>query len=293
MAVGTYWHLEGKGPPDEYAVATSRLLYYPGRGFEVATPVSAWYARYQAGSPLACSDWERFADPRGTTYAGYVARQAASEERLDGILDGPGRNAHDAGLPGDWLDGLERLLPPLRYPVHAFQMIACYVGQMAPSGRIAVAAMFQGADEMRRVQRLAYRMAQLRALRPGFGAGARDAWEHDPAWQPMREAVERLLATYDWGEAFVGLNLVLKPAADALVTERLAGAAARHGDRILAGMLEPLAEDAAWHRAWSRALVETALADRAENVAVIDRWTAAWTPLVRRAITALEPLFRV
>lgn len=280
-------------PSHEYEVTSSRLLYYPGRGFEVETPVAAWYARHQAGSPLACSDWERFADPRRTTYAGYVALAADAEARLDAILDGPGTPAHDAGLPSAWLDVLERLLPPLRYPVHAFQMAACYVGQMAPAGRIVMAAMFQAADEMRRVQRLAYRTAQLRGVRPSFGDGARDAWERDPAWQPLREAVERLLTAYDWGEAFVALNLVLKPAVDALFLGDLGRAAGRRGDRVLAGMVDLLAGDAAWQASWSRSLVEAALADRPANREPIDRWTAAWTPRAQRAAAALAPLFRV
>ncbi len=55
------------------------------------------------------------------------------------------------------------------------------------------------------IQRLAYRMAQLRRSRPSFGDdGARSCGRRDPAWQPLRELIERLLVTYDWGEAFVG-----------------------------------------------------------------------------------------
>ena len=72
----TYWHLEGaRRVPTDYEVATSRMLYYVGRGFEVEVPLSDWYRRYQQGSPLVCDDWDRFADPRETTYAKYVALQ--------------------------------------------------------------------------------------------------------------------------------------------------------------------------------------------------------------------------
>src|SRR4051812_18131022 len=75
----TYAHLaaaaaRGQAPSD-YEIATSRLHYYVGRGFEVAVPLGEWYRRYQAASPLACDDWDRFVDPRQTTYASYVALQ--------------------------------------------------------------------------------------------------------------------------------------------------------------------------------------------------------------------------
>ena len=49
----TYWHLEGaRRVPTDYEVATSRMLYYVGRGFEVEVPLSDWYRRYQQGSTL-------------------------------------------------------------------------------------------------------------------------------------------------------------------------------------------------------------------------------------------------
>ena len=39
MKQRTYWHLEALGRrPTDYEIATSRLLYYVGRGFEVTLP---------------------------------------------------------------------------------------------------------------------------------------------------------------------------------------------------------------------------------------------------------------
>src|SRR6185295_475216 len=38
--------------PTDYEVTTTRLLYYTANGFEIATPLRAWYARFQTGSPL-------------------------------------------------------------------------------------------------------------------------------------------------------------------------------------------------------------------------------------------------
>jgi hypothetical protein len=57
---------------------------------------------------------------------------------------------------------------PLRFPGHGLQMLAAYIGKMAPSSGITMAASFQAADEMRRVQRLAYRMRQLQVTHPEF-----------------------------------------------------------------------------------------------------------------------------
>ena len=132
--------------PTDYDIACSRLLYYPGRGFEVATPVGEFYAKNPGR--LSCDDWEAFRDPRETTYAKYTELQKNKEIFVDGVLEGCERTDHDKRLDKKWLATLERVLAPLRFPVHGLQMIAAYIGQMAPSGRIVCAALFQSADEM-------------------------------------------------------------------------------------------------------------------------------------------------
>src|SRR5688500_11513695 len=74
----TYSHLESlKRMPTEYEIATSQLHYYIGRGFEVDLPLKEWFRQYQDGSPLTCSSWEIFADPRETTYTKYMSLQSS------------------------------------------------------------------------------------------------------------------------------------------------------------------------------------------------------------------------
>ena len=75
--------------------------------------------------------------------------------------------------------------------------------------------------------------------------------EEDPRWQPLRQYVERLLVTYDWGEAFVALNLVLKPMIDDLFLKRTSDLALGQDDHLLGQILYSLGEDSDWHRRWS------------------------------------------
>jgi toluene monooxygenase system protein E len=287
----TWWHLEGSGRvPTEYDIATSRLLYYPGRGFEVELPLSGWYERHQTGSPFACDDWERFRDPRATTYSHYVALQSAKEAHVDALFEAIERADGDRHLGAAWLSVLEEIVPPARYLFHGLQMAACYVAHMAPSGRIAICAMFQAADEMRRLQRFAYRMAQLRTVHPEFGADARRTWEEHPAWQGVREALERLLATYDWGEAFVALDAVLKPRVDAFFGGTLARAAVEAGEPLWAEVLASLERDTAWHREWSDALLAVAAGGGAASDAAVARWRRHWDALADSAAQGLGAL---
>jgi toluene monooxygenase system protein E len=290
----TYWHLADLGRvPSAYDIGTSRLLYYPERGFEVATPVARFYARYQAGSRLALSPEaaERFRDPRETTYAKYVELSRWKENFVDGLLGTLDDTSYDKRLSAGWVRTLGQVLGVMRYPVHALQMVAGYVGSMAPGGRIVVTCALQAADEMRRIQRLAYRLRQLQDSYPGLGDDARARWQEDPVWQPLRRLIEQLLVTYDWGEALVALALVVAPAVDELLLVKFARQATRHHDEVLAKSLGSLAEDSAWHRDWAAALVKVAIEHQADNARVIQEWRARWAPRAEDAVAALAPLF--
>src|SRR5207245_2415154 len=130
----------------------------------------------------------------------------------------------------------------------------------------------QAADEVRRIQRIAYRVALLRRVRPGFGEDGRAAWLGQAAWQPLRETIERLLVTHDFGEALIALNLCLKPALDDIIMLRFAEVAAADGDYVLAQMTHSLAEDCAWQRQWTFALGRLLCADQPDNPAIMRAW---------------------
>ena len=292
----TYWHLlQQKRMPTEYEIVTSKLLCYTGEGFtgkrfELDVPLKDWYRKYQEESRLVCSSWEKFRDPRETTYTKYTELQREKEIFVDGILDEIELTGYDAHLRPAWLHTFARMVAPFRYPGHGFQMIASYIGQMAPSGRITITAALQSADEMRRIQRIAYRIRQLQQIYPGFAADSKALWETDSLWQPLRKAVEKLLVTYDWAESFVGFNVVLKPLADELFMKSLSDAALREDDYLLGQIFYSLNEDCQWHRQWSAGLVRMVMEDNIRNKRTIQEWINQWYPLAAQAVKALVPL---
>lgn len=282
----TYSHLQGsKAPPSEYDIVTSRLLYYVGKGFEVDVPIAAWYQKYQTQSWLQAPDWEAFADPRFLTYTKYTQWQTERERALDALFE----RADSTVRSPAWLDILNRSFAPLRYPFHGLHMVCAYVGHMAPCGRITMTALFQCTNEMRRIERIAYRIKQLEERTPSFGADGRSQWQDAPAWQPLREAVERLLVAYDWGDALVGLNVCLKPAIDDLVLHHGRAVAQQHGDPWLVRLWELLEDDALWQREWTEALVRVALGQHATNGDALQEAIAMWQPRVRAAVDAFAP----
>ena len=238
-----------------------------------------------------CSSWEKFRDPRETTYTKYTEIQRDKEIFVDGVLEEIDSSGYDGRLSPGWLHVLSSVFAPLRYPGHGLQMVASYIGQMAPSGRIVITATLQAGDEMRRVQRIAYRARQLQRIYRGFASDSKARWQTDPLWQGLRMAVENLLICYDWAEAFVALNLVLKPLVDELFMNHLSALALREDDYLLGQIFYSLNEDCRWHREWTQALTRMAMEDNAGNSGIIQGWIEKWHPLAMRAVQAFAPLF--
>jgi toluene monooxygenase system protein E len=288
-ALKTYSHLAAaRRRPTTYELVTTELHHHVERGLAVDAPGAAWFERHQRGSRWRQANWGRFADPRETTYTKYTRLQHAKEVFCEGLLASIDDSGYDAALAPEARALLAAALPPLRFALHGFQMIAAYFGHLAPEGRVTIAAALQGADEVRRIQRIAYRMAQLRRVEPGFGADSRAVFERDEAWRPLREVVEALLVTWDWAEAFVALNLCVKPVVDELFMIELPAIARARGDFMLGQIAASLDEDCQWQRQWSAALARVALA-RDDNRGAAIEWVAAWRPRAERAARALAP----
>ncbi|HEV7852594.1 MAG TPA: toluene hydroxylase, partial [Mycobacterium sp.] len=286
----TYTRLAtGRRIPTEYELMSTDLHYNHPRRFELpaGNPVVDWYYRNREGSALHERDWEQFADPRRTTYQIYTGLQDAREDVVDGLLREVDDTAYDTQLDDEWVRFLDRWYSPLRFPVHGLQMLAAYVAQMAPSSRITNCASFQTGDEMRRVQRIAYRTVQLAG--PPFddesATRQRSAWEDAAAFQPLRELIERALVAYDWGESFIVTNAVIKPRIDRLVNQDIAGTlATANGDPILTSIHFSLDEDARWHREWTAALLRHIVDDNTANAEVVSGWIEKWSPLATEAL---------
>jgi toluene monooxygenase system protein E len=294
------WSLLGdvKRRPSTYEVTAAKFNYHFRREpapFEMdpAAPINLWYLANREGSPFNVEDWEGFRDPARMTYSDYVTVQHDRETYLDAVIDHHEAADSVTGLDPAWVEALTRIAVPLRFPLHILQMTALYVAQMAPSAYIINCSNFQAADEMRRVQRLAY-LTKMLANAHGDAiaetATARSPWEEDAAWQPMRRMLEKMLAVYDWGQAFAVLDLVVKPTIDELVNVQLAALAERNGDDLLAQLLAEFHLDAQRSKDWTIALAQYALASDPALADTLREWVDEWIPAVDETAEAWAAL---
>lgn len=289
----TWSHLAGRRrKPSEYEIV-SVSLHYSDRDrdapFELDPGMfmANWYKRYRNGSPLVHHDWNAFRDPDELVYRTYNMLQDGQETYVFGLFDQFDTREHDRALDPSWAGTLARVYTPCRYLFHTLQMASAYVMQMAPASTITNCAAFQAADSLRWLSHTAYRTKELSRTfaDKGFGRDECQYWEGDPAWQGLRELMEKVLTTWDWAEAFVALNLVAKPAIEEAVLRKLGEAGRHNGDTLLGMLTDAQLADAARHRRWAASLV--AMAKSVEgNDGVLRRWLADWETLAERAVDA-------
>jgi toluene monooxygenase system protein E len=248
-----------------------------------------WFLTYRDNSPLRAENWDAFRDPDALTYKGYVNLQADAEAKVRGVLEAHAGVGADADLDEGSVALLGHLFTPSRYLCHGFQQVQAYIGYMAPSSYITNAAAFATADFLRRVTTIAYRTRELQLAWPdsGIGSAERSVWEGHEGWQPARKAVEYALVSYDWGEAFTALDLVLAPTLDDVLLTQLGQVAKGRGDEETWLLTSYLAEDSRRRGRWSRALADAAVAQRPENRAVLGKWIDRWSALADEAALGL------
>jgi toluene monooxygenase system protein E len=289
----TWSHLAGRRrKPSEYEIVSTNLHFStdnPDAPFELDPnfEMARWFKRYRNASPLQHADWNAFRDPDEIVYRTYNMQQDGQETYVLGLFEQFSARGHDSMLEVTWAGSLARLYTPARYLFHTLQMGSAYLTQMAPASTISNCATYQTADSLRWLTHTAYRTRELAKTFPdvGFGRDERQYWERDPAWQGWRRLMERALVAWDWGESFVALNLVARPAVEEAVLRGLGHAARHHGDTLLGLLTDAQLADAQRHRRWTTELVRMAR-EQAGNREVLAGWMQQWAPLADEAIEA-------
>jgi Methane/Phenol/Toluene Hydroxylase len=283
--------------PNDYEIVTHNMNHTTSLAepLEMGPEVNGnrWLKKHRNAIALRVEKLDKFRDPDKMTYRKYTQAMDEQETYVDGLLlQGSAGTGSDAHLSPQALDFLALVMTPTRYLGHGLQMVSAYVQQLAYSSYVGNCAAFQTADQLRRVQRVAYRTRELSLAHPSrtFGSQERSVWERDADWQPTRELVERLMVSYDWDKAFVGLNLVCKPLADELFLRAFAEQARHHGCHTDAMLADNLYLDAQRSRRWTVELCKALIEVDSGNQAVLMECLAAWRPLGDSMVDAASRL---
>jgi len=287
-----------KRRPSEYEITTHAMHYSMRKGRDApyeaspVAPMNMWFSTYRDESPLQADDWEGFRDPDQYTYREYCARQDEKEVVVRELCSEFHDRGHDRELNPAWVNTLRQVFTPARYPLHGMQLMAAYVGQIAPSSYITNAACFEAADYVRAVCVIAYRTRELQIAHPkaGFVDGEQETWQSAKQWQPTRKCIEEALVAYDWSEAFAALNLVFRPTIESVFYKSFSQTASANGDELTSLLLANLSDDNERSARWSSALCRYAIEKDAKNVDVLAHWVSKWSPAADAAAKGIADM---
>lgn len=285
----------------EYEAVTVHQQPEPG-GFDPA----GWYLLTPEGRPawksdstrLDHSDWFAFRDPAALWQRTYVRLQAEQERSIERASEDAAESGLLAAMDPDWLNRV--VAGP--YRMWSFFEYALFRA-FAPASREALsdtlgnALCFQGFDHMRHAQAIVLHLLVIETARTDFqDRNAKARWLTEPAWQPLRRLAEQLIATEDWAELAVAVNLAVAPILSRLVVGGLVGrGAALHGDPVSALIAMTAERDRRRNQACGVELVRMVMAEdlpsRAQNRSVLEEWIATWTRRAREAAESLAPVF--
>lgn len=266
-----------------------------------ADAVQGWPLHFPDGSPPLASestavrsqDWYGFRDPNQSVYVGWVASAHEAETALADGLARLREAASSGDVDSDWLrHGVAGVAAVLPYADRTYFRVLSRAQRLALSDTVTFALVFGAADALRHVEHGAAGRAVIEdTVGEEVFADVEGDWSAGEGWQPLRAAAEQLLATTDWVEALVAVNVILEPLVGGFLREHyLDSGARRHGDAYTAAATATWRSDSDRARRWTFALIDHLLADPAHgsaNRAVIAEWADRWEWWAHRSVAAL------
>ena len=251
----------------------------------------------QDWTALKSSDWHRFLDPNEEWEQTIYRNNANVVRQVQQNL----ANARKAEAYGQWTRSWTQFVERhVGAWMHAEQGLGMHVfvaiQRSAPTNMINNALAVNGAHKLRFAQDLALYNLDIEEQLDGFdGSAHRDVWQSDPAWQGVRENVERLTAVTDWAEGLFATNLVFEPLVGELFRSHLVlQIAARNGDYTTPGVMGAGENDYDRDLRYTRALFTLLLGDDSHgpgNKQVVQEWLERWVPVSLDAARRLQPLW--
>lgn len=302
MAPRTFEHLQGRRRPNVYDEITSHVQWgetfrgrFPGLDLPADGAHYHFPEHYKLGywdpskTKWTSDDWEAFRDPAQLTYRTYHEVQSVREHALTAVLDAGRRSRALTDVDDAWVEALRGFFGALRFSEWGVSMACQYVSRFAIVASITNCALLQSFDELRHTQRIAEWTTELETVHGGFG-DYRAHWMQAAAFQPLREYLERVCVTKDWGEVVLATNIVLEPLFQPVQHALLSDVAQAHRDAVLPHLSYSLELDEERHWGWGRALAQMLHADE-HNVARTQEWIELWYPRAEAAVSAFGGVF--
>ncbi|MBK8958778.1 MAG: monooxygenase [Proteobacteria bacterium] len=252
----------------------------------------------QASTQLRHDNWYAFRDPAQQWQRTYVRHQEQQETSIARMTEDAALDGTLAMLSAGWV---KNMLCG-HYRAWSFFEYAIF-RSLAPAQREALSdtlgnlLCFQSFDHLRHAQDVVVYLVELENVNAAVDdALGKQQWMNAPAYQPARKLAEEIMATTDWAELLVGLNLVVGPLLQQVAVSDLVRRGAMHNDDAVAPHIVMTAErdrrrNLAASQAFVRMITAEGSAHAAHNRGVVQGWLDDWSARADAAVVALAPVF--
>ncbi|ATY86554.1 toluene hydroxylase [Kyrpidia spormannii] len=319
------WDWATKNEYEEVTVRIQPYLHGHYRHKYRKTEYDIYDPRY---TRLRSSNWDAFRDPKRFWYYPYTLNRKRMADDVESLFDRALKLGLQDHVADSWRRFSEEFYIPLRHYEYAGAVQLQHVVRYAMGGPIEQVATYTAFDKQGRAQWLSSWGLDF----PGGGGSAalehgKELWLDDPAFQGLREYMEQVLTTEDWGEVLTALHLAVEPLVDGILYDGLNAVALAHGDVVLPELSLICQEQIKWQEQWSQAfftwITEDPASSRWEylkalgyenwpgdyrwgktlsdpretpeeeltNREVVAEWLSLWLPRALEAVRGLQPVF--
>jgi propane 2-monooxygenase small subunit len=251
----------------------------------------------ESWTKMKSSDWHAFRDPNEQWHRSIYIRQANTVRQIQQTQAMAKSQNVFATWDASWVKCVETHVSAWMHPEFGLGMHVFVPAQRDGTTNMINNAMSVNAmDKLRFAQDLALYNLLLSETIPNFnGTVHKQVWKNDPAWQGVRENVERLTAAPDWAEQLFATNVIYEPLVGELFRSQFVMQfAAPLGDfvtPVLFGIAEfDYEHNLAYTLEQFRLLVEDPQYG-AENKRIMGEWLAHWTPYSVTGARQLQPIW--
>lgn len=248
---------------------------------------------------IRSSDWHKYRDPNEEWERSIYINNSNSIRQVQASIE----NAKSENVFQDWNKSwLPILAKHMSAWAHADHGLGMYV--FMPAQRAAMSNMHNNAISVNCMHKLRtaqdillYNLELSEQFPDEFDADAhKETWLNDPAWQGVRENVERLMNATDWAQLCFATNIVFEPLVGELLRSHfLMRFAPAHGDFLTPSVIG-VSEREFNERdlSYTRDMLTDFLEDETHgeaNKQVMQDWLAEWVPYSVAAARGLEPIW--
>jgi propane monooxygenase small subunit len=241
---------------------------------------------------LKATDWYDFRDPGEQWERTFYQLGTGFERQIEGAVRSATVDRLFTDFAPDWVEFLRQNLQVPAYVEHGLWLATATAARDCLSDTITHAVVLQAALKQRLAQSI---VLYAMDLEQHFGEfpieRAKTRFLENPAWQPVRDYLERLRTTTDWGELVIAANVCFEPLVGVLIRRELGiRAATANGDTVTPVLARVGQLEWDWIAGWTAALTRMVLEDErhgAANRDVVAGWLADWLPRARGAAEAL------